>query len=283
MTSGYKITEELEHDVIQYYLKAPITIEKCGNKFDLCKPTIAKILDKYKIPRYEKTNIYNPNLIENYFENIDSEEKAYYLGFMITDGNVFKTKHKNGQYYVSITQDEKDDYILTRFLECVGSNRQLSHDGRGCCTASIASKKMAYDLSKYGILPNKTLISELPLIDEKYMRHMIRGILDGDGSVIAHHIKNKFTGVERYLYAISFCGSRVLMNQLSDYISETLCISRKLVYTYSDRNLSEVKWVNIFEMFELGMYLYSGATIFLHHKCDIFLDFLHHYNLVSNE
>lgn len=44
---------------------------------------------------------------------------------------------------------------------------------------------MAKDLSKYGVIPRKTLVSFLPTIDDQYMNHLIRGILDGDGSIRA--------------------------------------------------------------------------------------------------
>jgi hypothetical protein len=44
---------------------------------------------------------------------------------------------------------------------------------------------MAEDLSKYGVVPRKSYYTYLPKIDDKYMNHLIRGILDGDGSIRA--------------------------------------------------------------------------------------------------
>ena len=277
----HTITDDLEKEIIQNYLSKPMSIGECATKFDLCKVTVSRILNRNNIKKYDKNILYSPNLNEDFFEIIDSEEKAYFLGLIITDGNVFDLKRQNGSMNINITQNDSDAYILEKFLQCVGSNRKVASDGRGCSQATVISKKMAEDLAQYGVFPNKTLFATLPLLDDELMPHLIRGILDGDGNITAHIITNKVTKKQKYLHAISFCGSRVLMNQLSDYISERLGITRKSVYTYSDRYLSEVKWANVLEMFELGMYLYSNATIFLDRKCEIFLDFLYHYDLVD--
>ena len=42
------------------------------------------------IPQYTKTQIFNPDIKEDYFENIDSQEKAYFLGLIISDGMEMK-------------------------------------------------------------------------------------------------------------------------------------------------------------------------------------------------
>lgn len=42
---------------------------------------------------------------ENYFEKIDSENKAYWIGFISADGNVYKNK-------LSIELNNKDDELL---------------------------------------------------------------------------------------------------------------------------------------------------------------------------
>ena len=57
-----------------------------ANKYKVSFHTISNILEKYKIPR---NNLYhNKFLIEDYWETINSNDKAYFLGFMITDGNI---------------------------------------------------------------------------------------------------------------------------------------------------------------------------------------------------
>ena len=85
--SGKPITQALSDKIITYYLDSPKTIKDVCRKFNLSVPTIIKILKNTH--KYHKTLIKNPNLNETFFENIDSEEKAYFVGIMISDGNVF--------------------------------------------------------------------------------------------------------------------------------------------------------------------------------------------------
>lgn len=82
------ISEELKQNIIKYYLSKPMTLSQVEQQFGLSHPTISKILKD--IPKYPKAKINNPELKERFFEKIDSEEKAYFLGLLIADGNVFK-------------------------------------------------------------------------------------------------------------------------------------------------------------------------------------------------
>lgn len=69
-----------------------MTLKTVSERFDICIPTVIKILKN--TPKYKKTIIYNPEVNERYFEIIDSDEKAYFLGLLIADGNVFIPKKK---------------------------------------------------------------------------------------------------------------------------------------------------------------------------------------------
>ena len=57
-----------KEDIINYYLSKPITIENVAKKFNLCKPTISKVLKENNINTYTKTKLFSPQFIENYFD-----------------------------------------------------------------------------------------------------------------------------------------------------------------------------------------------------------------------
>ena len=82
------ISEDLKNQIINFYLSEPMTLKNVADKFNLSNPTISKILKN--IPKYPKAKLNNPNLREDFFKTIDNEEKAYFLGLLIADGNVFK-------------------------------------------------------------------------------------------------------------------------------------------------------------------------------------------------
>ena len=72
---------------------------------------------------------------ENYFSEIDTPEKAYFLGMIITDGCV----HEN---VLSMSLQESDEYILEFLKKELKSNKKITQDGRGCSGLQIVSKKI---------------------------------------------------------------------------------------------------------------------------------------------
>jgi len=268
-----KITEELKQDIIDFYRESPKSLDTVAEKFDLCLPTIIKILKNE--PKYTKARIYNPNMVEDYFCSIDTEIKAYFLGLIIADGNVFIKGKQNRQASISITLDEEDKYILDKFKEELNINTSVASDGRGCYQIAIRSNLMASDLSKYGIVPNKSFITYLPTvgINDNLMPHLIRGIMDGDGNIFMKKTDKKF------LHAISFCGSNKLMSDISDYLYNKLLLKTKpKVYNYLNRKLSEIKIQGKEDILKYGNWIYNNSSIFLLRKKKIYDQFIEYYS-----
>lgn len=150
-----------------------------------CQETIQQVVKKYGIARKKG----HKNLIDHdYFENIDSPEKAYFLGLLLTDGNVHYDKRKaNRQPSIQIALKGEDIDILEKFKQELKADNKISvytGDGRFECVFIVHSLKMAQDLEKYDIKPRKTfLINKMPNVPKQYTRDLIRGIFDGDGTV----------------------------------------------------------------------------------------------------
>lgn len=126
-------------------------------------------------------------LNENYFENIDSEDKAYFLGLMYADGSVTDTI-----VYIKITDDE----ILDKFNACIEGDYKIITNSppenhptqKHSYRITISSKVFSSFLQKWGCVPNKTRKITLPNIDKSLYKHFIRGFFDGDGSIILDKI-----------------------------------------------------------------------------------------------
>lgn len=270
------ITTELKQEIINYYLSKPMTLKQVEDKYKLSHPTISKILKE--IPKYTKAKINNPNMKEHFFQEINSEENAYFLGLLITDGNIFKD-NTGRQASISITLNLEDEYMLQKFKEVLRADTSIGYDNRGCGQIAVRSDIIAEDLAKYGVVPRKSYHTYLPEIPNQYMCHLLRGIFDGDGSILAKPSPND-DGHNRFLHCISFCGTHKLMEGISNYLYENLAFKQKpTVYDYKDRQLSELKIQNINDIYLFGTYIYKKATIFLDRKYKIFLDFKQHYNL----
>lgn len=265
------LTESLKEEIIEDYRTNKQTLGSLADKYSVSKSSISRLLKG--IPKWTKVQINSPNLNEGFFDIIDNESKAYFLGLLISDGNVFNDG-SGRQTYTSITLNEKDRYMLDIFKEHIGTNTAINSDGRGCYVVGIRSNRVAKDLEKYGVVSRKSFKTYLPDIPEEMMPHLLRGILDGDGSIRA---------VQRnigYAHYISYCGSARLMTDISEYCFRHLDLKVKpLVYTYKNRNLSETRVQNIHDMNLLGKYLYDNATIYLTRKKEKFDSFQEHYNL----
>lgn len=135
----------------------------------------------------KRKNRYSLN--ESFFKNIDTEEKAYILGFIYADGYVGDNKTNN----VVITVTRKDKCILEEIKKCLEYTGEIRNVDslKGCyentkpkSTINFSSKELAEDLRKLGLYPNKsTSMTKLPDIPLDLYRHFIRGYFDGDGCI----------------------------------------------------------------------------------------------------
>lgn len=258
-----KITSDLKEQIIREYLECPTTISNIAKQFNLSNPTICKILTC--VPKYKKAQIFNPELNETAFSVIDNESSAYFLGLIIADGNIFLPRDGNRQASISICLQKSDDYILEEFKKFMKTNTNVIIDNRGCCQIAIRSDKVATDLKNLGVLPQKSFNTILPNVSKDQMPHLIRGIIDGDGSIFALKHNNKF------LHSISCCGTHTLMQNISDTIFEILNLGTKpKVYDYKNRTLSEFKIYNFDDVLKLGDWIYNDATIYLKRKREVF-------------
>lgn len=275
------ISEKLKNEIIDFYKSKPMSISNVAKKYNFCNITIRRILKN--IPLYSKTQINNPNINEDFFQIIDDEFKAYFLGLIIADGNIFDPKGTDhpGQKWISITLDDNDIYMLEKFKEITGTSTKVASDGRGSSYVAIRSDKMANDLEKYGVIPQKSFKTRFPFeVDKKYYRHLIRGIIDGDGSIQTYWHTPK-DGRKRFKHSISCCGTHRLMSEMIDVITKELKLEFKpVVYDYKNRTLSEFKVTNINDMLKFGNWLYDKSNIYLYRKKDNYDMFLNRYKLV---
>ena len=247
--------------------------------------TIEEITDKYFKDKYcsgeinmvlRKLGITRPNGIQakinhDYFENIDSEHKAYWLGFIYADGSITKKAYEKGSYTYRLRMELmfEDKYILEQMALDLKSdlkpkeyyNDTSSFEGynkpKHTAYIMFSSKKMGEDLVKLGVVPNKTLIlKSLPSIPDNLMKHFIRGYFDGDGSVYLtkdNTIKTAFYGTHNFI------------NSIQDFLIKELDLTKKKITDQKEANVSFVGMAKQ-ESEKLYHYMYDEATIFLNRK-----------------
>jgi len=116
-------------------------------------------------------------LNENIFEVIDTEEKAYWLGFLYADGYVGFNK-------LELALGIKDKQHLEKFQKFMGTDAPITERVIGnstSCRINICSNKLLSDLEKHGCTQAKSMTLTFPELPEELTHHFMRGYFDGDG------------------------------------------------------------------------------------------------------
>lgn len=128
---------------------------------------------------FPASNKRKARLDEEFFSTIDSEEKAYILGFLFADGYL-----ESNERVVTLNVSKKDIDVIYKIkdsMHCENEIRQSST--KNCVRLYMASIKLVSDLKKLGFDRNKSLTISFPDISDGLIRHFIRGFFDGDGHV----------------------------------------------------------------------------------------------------
>jgi len=197
----------MEQYLIDNYNK--LTIEELAKNIGVTKSSITNKAFSLKITNNVK-NKDRGNI--NIFKNIDSEESAYWLGFIYADGYIVKSKNdkKHHNYELGIELQESDISHLKKFnkifndyykiktrtrkmdsLDILNGN-EVSNRLNKTCLIRIYNKEIVNDLIKNNIVQNKTNSDIFPIInDDNMFLHFLRGYIDGDGSYVIDS-KNRY-------------------------------------------------------------------------------------------
>ena len=113
------------------------------------------------------------------FFNRWSPDMAYILGFIFADGCL--VEHRNGYHGLDITS--KDLQLLRLIKERLDAEHKISRKERGY-HIQIRNQEIYNSLLRLGLTPRKSKTIKFPIIPKRHSSHFIRGLFDGDGSVM---------------------------------------------------------------------------------------------------
>ena len=259
-------------------------------------PSLTQIASKYKISRTTLSNrlkslgytvINHQNKLkfnENVFDSIDTEEKAYWLGFIYADGYIDSTPlnpDKKSRYQFELSLKGDDYGHLEKFNIFMGHSRNniklqdTKCEGVICkrCRWDIVNKHLWETLNSYGCTPRKSLTLTFPnklifVESDKYskedlIKHFIRGYWDGDGCL---SWKNK----EHTSPDISVLGTEDFLTEIKHNLP------LEFDYVLNDTGKSgKTKCLRICgkNAYNLAKFLYANATIYLDRKYQKYLEY----------
>ena len=187
-------TDELKKRIKSLYNKGYLHYEIC-NSLLISNECLRKMIARKELPKRSISDInrrYYRN--SNYFDVIDTPNKAYFLGFLYSDGNVYA---KDNKHCMTITLQEKDVTILAQMkneLEYEGPLRKIElskkkETYKDQWTLSLTDEQICNSLIDKGVIPQKSLKLLFPtFLDKELLSHFIRGYFDGDGNI--YHYKS---------------------------------------------------------------------------------------------
>ena len=170
-----------------------LSIAKLAKNYKTTYRTIKKYFDKENIKIINTQNRLRFN--ENIFDVIDTEEKAYWLGFIFADGNISSSTKTKSKYSFELSLKEEDLNHLQKF------NKFMEHENNNIKQRKVTINNKIYisyrwlvtnkhlwkTLNNLGCVPKKSLVLQFPNVNvfsnKSLIRHFIRGYFDGDGSL----------------------------------------------------------------------------------------------------
>jgi hypothetical protein len=209
---------------------------------------------------------------EKYFENIDNEEKSYFLGIIFADGYLNEKRN-----YMSLSLQENDFDILEKLKISINTDKPLQlikrkeKNVKNQYRLLITRKKIVDDLKKLGVNQNKSLTSnpnKLNIKNKSLLKHFLRGYYDGDGSITFYKTRNTFNST------ISICCTYEFFNFFSDFIYDNLNIKCILSKRFkNDKNIFDLRICGNRQVKKFLNFLYKDSTIFLKRKWEKYHEF----------
>jgi len=257
----YDYDGELAKKILKEYTKHKKTAVEIAEEHPPSASTVRRILryhsvdTSYDVKRYRKYK-----LNEKKFENIDNEHKSYWLGFLYADGYIKYDTH----HIIELVLQWRDKNHIEKFknfLEFSGNikkkNVKLNNNNYKAAKLSICSKKLVMDSYRKGLINNKSEYIRLPpFLDNKLIRHFIRGYIDGDGSI---------TKTKDNRIILEIIGNKDFLYDINSHLKENIYIDNKNKLIEEGKAFG-LKYSSQKQIKKIYEYLYKPSNIYLERK-----------------
>lgn len=203
--NGLQLTEEDKEFIRNNYLKMPYS--EVGKQVNCTAKQVRGWVRNHIKDRVLKIREFN----KDYFETIDSPNRAYWLGFIYADGWICANKRRKDKaggaiYEFGIELQKRDRYILEALNEELGGKHIITDTHKEILILNnkepskvdmsklrVYSKDIVMGLHNNGIDFNKTHSDMFPTVSDDLFIDFLRGYIDGDGCI--HKMKENALGV----------------------------------------------------------------------------------------
>ena len=254
-----KLVLPIENIILMY--NQGLSCSKIAETFNCSESYINKALAEQNITK-RTGGSYRRSYNQNFFNVIDTEAKAYWLGFLYADGCV--QEKQTGQKLISLAVKDKE--VIDKFIESLDGDF-TTKTYKDVHTVHLTSTIMFNALVNHGCIPRKSLVLMFPNLLDNLVNHFMRGYFDGDGSVFVTYPKNhnKTTTIYKSL-GVGICGTKEFLYKYNEYLGFNKAKKDKRkdgnVWYLSTSGTNKVK-----AFYE---FIYKDATLYLTRKKDKF-------------
>lgn len=246
------MTEEQYNLAKLMYVEQQKSLTYIAKTLHVDRGKLSKQLKADNVKIINKQNLTKFN--QDVFEVIDTEEKAYWLGFLYADGYVGADNN-----IIELSLKSSDIQHLKKFKKFLefDENKTIFCDSVRC-RLNFRNKKLKNDLIKLGCTPRKSLTLTFPNSNQ-LPNHLLlpftRGYVDGDGSVMIGH---------RNVPRLNVLGTHDFLTSL---VENNGWKQNKIRYKNRDANtgVCSIEWCGKYVMQYLDL-LYEDANIYLDRK-----------------
>lgn len=238
-------------EIAKKLLVSPVSIRYHFKKLNIPAQNRSEAARKYDIDH-------------NYFETIDTQDKAYILGLLAADGCNYISE-KETKVILELTDQDiinnisniiqpSKKAIIKPFRYLIQDNKIIN--AKSTYRLVLQSKKISNDLINLGVSPKKSLNLKFPEIKEDLINHFIRGFFDGDGGVYSY--KNKIN--------ISFVGGESFLKELQNVLIKHLNISKTKITKNSKSNAYYFSFSAKDDIIKFYNWIYKDAILYINRK-----------------
>lgn len=224
------------------------------------------------------------NVDEDFFNVIDTQEKAYILGLLYADGCNYEDIGN-----IKLDLISEDEELLIKIKNIMKFNGNINHyhdkyknfngkiyECKPYSRLCLHSKKLSKQLADKGCISNKTYTLLFPpedIVPNKFVKDFIRGYMDGDGG-ISYWIDNENTGHKKF--QINFCGTADIIMSIKMIIDDKFGCKTAISDRYPDRDNNNLQ-CNICGnnvVRKILDWLYTDANIYMQRKYNKYLELI---------
>ena len=271
-----KLIINLKYAADEYLANEELNIQEICKKYNVSHSTFPKYLKDYLGIKIEKR--VKSNFNDKIFDCIDTEEKAYWLGFIFADGFISSDplkENKKKAYTFELGLKQDDINHLEKLKELLETSRPIIKS-ENRCRLLVNSKHFWETLNNYGCTPKKSLTLQFPsenIFKEKSLiRHFIRGYFDGDGCI-------SYSNSEHTILNMQLLGTKSFLQTLLNYLPEEF---KDLTLRHNHNNENEETYLintSNKKAYRFFIYLYENSKIYLDRKYSRFARY--HGNMID--